>query len=445
MPVQDAFVAAATSSWLLLTLVAASSQLAKGHRRSVLALIPIHFVLCGLPLLADLVFGRPEYSRFPGFSLVSRDSATHTVYCAYVAAVPLLWWRIGRGRFPRDARTQPTTSARTSSLVLLISLTIGLLSPVVAVLLSPRPSHYASYGAVLDEAFRSSEGWDFHHWVTLTSLIASVCFAGILASSRRITLLRVITLTPLQLFAIWANGKRSIVAITLFLVGYVLWERGVLRGYRLVTAALLATATFLCFSVVYQSELRGFGAGSRRTAEVMERVRVDFGRDDVLKLAIFAELNPEQLTILDHRGQSVLFSLGMYVPRSLWSEKPFPYAQYVTSSALLVPPRLHGWGVTTSVLDEAIANFGWFGMLIGPTFLALLCRTGDRSAITFVRVLTPAVATLFLTVQLVAFAPLFLMWCALVLLDRTRRIGRPLPLGLVHADEEAGRRRAADA
>lgn len=444
MPVHDAFVAAATSAWLLLTLVAATSQLARGHRHSVLALIPIHFVLCGLPLLADLAFGRPEYSLFPGFFLASRDSATHAVYCAYVAVIPLLWWRFGRGRSPRAARAQQTTSTRAPSPVLLVALTLGLLPPVVAVLLSPQPWRYASYGAVLDDAFRASEAWDFHHWVTLTSLLASVCFAGILASSRRITLLRVIALTPLQLFAIWANGKRNIVAITLFLVGYVLWERGVLRGLRLVSAALLATGAFLCFSFVYQSELRGLGAESRRSSEVMEFARVDFGRDDVLKLAIFAELNPERVTILDHRGQSVLFCLGMYIPRSWWPDKPLPYEQYVTSAILLVPPRLHGWGVTTSVLEEAIANFGWFGMLIGPTFLALLCLAGDRSELTFVRVLTPAIATLFMTVQLLAFAPLFLMWCGLVLFDRTRRVGRPLPRRLVHADDESGRGRAAE-
>jgi hypothetical protein len=140
-------------------------------------------------------------------------------------------------------------------------------------------------------------------------------------------------------------------------------------------------------------------------------VRVDYGRDNNLKAAIFCELaDAGDVQILDFRGQSMLFYLTMYVPRRLWPEKPWPYAVYMTAYSLHTRPVDLGWGLTTSFLDEAVANFGWAGLVIGPLTFTLLLRICDLSPDPLVKVIGVLVACLLMTVQFVAFAPLAIAW-----------------------------------
>jgi hypothetical protein len=84
----------------------------------------------------------------------------------------------------------------------------------------------------------------------------------------------------------------------------------------------------------------------------------------------------------------------------------------------IVPPRSLGWGMTTSWLDEAIANFGWLGLLVGPLVLSAMCRFGDAFVWPPLNVLTILVVVLMLAVQLSAFLGLFALWALLGVLAR---------------------------
>ena len=149
--------------------------------------------------------------------------------------------------------------------------------------------------------------------------------------------------------------------------------------------------------------------------------RIDLGRDDVIKLAIYAELNPNRVQILDYSGQSLWFNCVCFIPRSLYPDKPWPYAVYVTSAHLMhTRARPLGWTMTTSWLDESIANLSWAGMAIGPALFPIICRLGDRSSSRLTQILTILVGSLFLVVQLIAFLPLFALWIvSLIMANRT--------------------------
>ena len=92
-----------------------------------------------------------------------------------------------------------------------------------------------------------------------------------------------------------------------------------------------------------------------------------------------------------------------------------------------IEPRFIGWGITTSWLDECIANLGWPGVLIGPLVLGLMCRFGHRARDPQSDAATVIVTVLFLTVQAGAFLPVILVW--LVHLVRTRKIAVPQDRG----------------
>jgi hypothetical protein len=185
-----------------------------------------------------------------------------------------------------------------------------------------------------------------------------------------------------------------------------------LKGRRFIVALCVGAVVIAVGSYSYQRVIRQTTA--KEFDAYYSGLRIDFGRDAGIRQVIYAELGGEADKILDYRGQSLLFYTVMYVPRSLWSAKPWPYAVYQTSRALeLRGATPIGWAVTTSWLDEAIANFGWFGLLVGPLCLAFLCRIGDRTEDSFTRYVTVCIGTLLVAVQLAAFVPLVIIWAAL--------------------------------
>ena len=121
------------------------------------------------------------------------------------------------------------------------------------------------------------------------------------------------------------------------------------------------------------------------------------------------------MQILEYPGQSLLFNATMPVPRKLWPDKPLPYAQYVTAAALERKAGIYPGGLTTSWLEEALANFYWLGLLLGPFLFVVVCRFGDSAQNTMVTVMTSLIAVLFLTVQLTAFLSLAVFWVFLTL------------------------------
>ena len=413
----------ATFLWLAFWAFRAFKCLAAGSRYSILFVILIHFVFSGVPLLLDVIFGKPEYSLFPGFYLASRDNTTSIIYCLYVSAVPIIWWLTGRGKRLIDDNSLDNT-INTAAFVqrmkpaIQLILFIFMLSPLFAWMYSPEPEVYFRYGAAVNDLFRFEAATKYHgDFMSLACFLSLLGVTGFLALQERIDILLIAFLLPWIILVFWLNSKRGIVAFAIILIGYVFWQKGYLKGVRFVWAIILAVAIILSFSYFYQLQVRDISAESTDPVEFYDGIRIDYGRDAEIKMAIFAELYPEKMQILEYRGQSIVFNLTMVVPRAIWSEKPMAYAQYVTTTALMLPPtREMDWFVTTSWLEEAIANFSWVGMILGPILLSIICRLGDARKNVIVNSLTVLIGCLFLTVQLSAFWPLFYFWLLGVIL-----------------------------
>jgi oligosaccharide repeat unit polymerase len=415
-----------TFFWLLFWVLLAFKSLAEGKGYSILFVILIHFLFAGIPLILDVLFGKPEYS-FPGFLSAAQDTTTSIIYCFYVSAVPVFWWWTARGKIRLDSDSEISNETRyknvdifdllpPSRLVLYFILLIILISPIFAWLGSPEPEIYSSYGVAGTTSYASDDQSRYHNlFITPTCMISVLGAAGILSIQKRISLPIILFLIPWIGLAFWLNGKRYIVGFAAVIIGYILWQKGYLKGGRFAIASLLTMSAILIFSSIYQAQVRNIDAQFIDPAELYEGYRVDFGRDAEIKMAIFAELYPEQMKILEHRGQSALYYLTIFVPRDSWPQKPIPYAQYVTSAALMRSPKEWGWSVTTSILDEAIANFSWAGMIVGPLLISVVCRLGDSRKNSLVSPMTVLVASLFQAVHLVAFWSLFLFWLILVI------------------------------
>ena len=183
---------------------------------------------------------------------------------------------------------------------------------------------------------------------------------------------------------------------------------------KLLLVAIVCTGMMLIVSFLYQEEFRYDMLQIEDGEQVYHNMRVDYGRDDVTKMAIYAELYPDELEILDYPFQSFLFTSTMYVPRELWSDKPWPYAVYATAALMQIKSQYVGWSMTTGILDESIANVGWLGFLLGPLLITWVVRIGDAHQTTIIQLLTILVGSLMLVLQIAAFAPIFLLWLTLV-------------------------------
>ncbi|MCX7427898.1 MAG: hypothetical protein NTW96_20000 [Planctomycetia bacterium] len=398
-----------TFLWLAAWACYAVRCLARGDRHSILFVIIILFVFCGVPLAADVIVGCPEYAKYPGFYDASRDGPTSIIYCLYVSSCVLIWWFLGIGDPTKVSRDR---SDAFSSPVVQVLCYVLMLLPLVAVFLAPNPSLYAHYGAALDDSVRIDDSVAAGHTrVTLACQAAFVGAACLLLWPKRANL--PLILVGMVMLA-WLHGKRNIVAMELLVLFYAAWRKGHLRGSRLLAVGCSVAIVLGAFSYFYQVNMRFIAGNDTAMSDVYQNVRLDYGRDDVIKLAIYSELYPDQGRILEYRGQSLLFYSAIFIPREVWPEKPWPYAVYVTARMLENPPRSLGWSMTTSVLEEAIANCGWIGMFLGPVLIALICRIGDSCEDRFIQALTVMNACLLLAVHLAAFWTFMLAWVAMV-------------------------------
>jgi hypothetical protein len=371
--------------------------------------------------LLDLIGFSPAYVGWPTFRYTGFDPATRLIYACYVAFCPAFWWYTGR--VVRKRRGGPSTAEAQEKFRRYISRWMPVLwavvfLPVVLLFFAPDPGVYATYAAVIRGRF-SEAATEYHRYIDGATPLALIAAATLAFCSRRIWP-ALAGLSPLMFLTIWLNGKRNSVAIWLLLIIIVLYLRGKLRGWRLVAVSTAAVAIFGFYSYNYQSVYRTTSVLTRE--QFYENVRIDFGRDHGIKMAVYAELHPDQFQILEYRAQSILFYLTFYVPRSRWTDKPWPYAVYSTAAALTMRPSYIGWAITTSWLEEAIANFGWFGLFLGPLLIGLVCRVGDSTGEPVASFLTKLAVALLLTVHMAAWLPVAFVWCAAVL--RARRISK---------------------
>ncbi len=417
-----------TLIWLCAWMVFCIISISRGSVSSVSVLILIHIGMNGVPLLLDSTIGIPEYRSFDGFYYATRDHTTALAYCAYIGFVPIVFWLIGKPKnHPAWAESIRISNPRLKTVAKILF--IPLCAPIFVAAAAPNPSIFFQY-AVSSSLSQNLTEPDISYLsiVSLCTILSVVSAACIVMLAPKVNLTLLVSIFPWCVAAIWINGKRTIVAIFLAMGLAILWQKGVLRGRSLFAAGLLVTILFFAYSTFYQSSLRDFGTDSS-FAEKYENIRVDYGRDSRIKMTIYAELHPDRMSILEYRGQSILFDVGIFIPRSLWPTKPLPYAQYFTSAMFEQPPKIWGWGMTTSWLEESIANFGWFGLLLGPVVPALLCRIGDSFPSLPFRGLSLLIAVLLLAVQFSAFAPLALLWLIMYMSQiRSRRRSSPRTL-----------------
>jgi hypothetical protein len=406
------FVQFGTLVWLTCALIISLRRIIAGDRSTILLVFLVFYAFFALPLLFDLVLGSSSYLAEPGFVYAERDDAVNVIYCLFIALVPLIWSGFLRAHKSRHFRSQ---EALRKLRRLRLPLVLLLFMPIALIWWAPDPAIYLRYAFVVTENLGKTvtDISRFHSYVMASCFIVTIAGAGLVAGAKR-PWRCLMLVTPFLAAAVWLNGKRTVLVMAVIMTMTSLWLSGRLRGRKMLMAAAVSVLLIASFSYWYQLTVRDIGPSVAESSDVYENFRVDYARDSRVKMAIFAELHPSTMSILEFRGQSLIFYATAYIPRAMWPGKPMTYACYFTSAMFGSSPQDWGWGMTTSIFDEAIANGSWFGLLAASLVIGILCRIGDSCSDVLVFLLTAIVASLLLTVELVAFAPLALLWVMMI-------------------------------
>jgi putative Ca2+/H+ antiporter (TMEM165/GDT1 family) len=408
----------ATLVWLTCALIIALRRIIAGDRSTILLVFLVFYAFFALPLLFDLVLGSSSYLGEPGFVYAERDDAVNVIYCLFIALVPLIWSWFLRAHKSRPFRSE---EALRKLRRLRLPLVLLLFMPIALIWWAPDPALYLKYAFAVTENLGKNvtDISQFHSYVMASTVIVTIAAAALVGGDKR-PWRCLMLVAPCVAAAVWLNGKRSVLAVAVIMMMTGLWLSGRLRGRKILIAAAVSVLLIASFSYWYQLTVRGIDPFIAANSDVYENFRIDYARDSRVKMAIFAELHPSTMSILEFRGQSLIFYATAYIPRTMWPGKPLTYACYFTSAMLGSSPQDSGWGMTTSIFDEAIANGSWLGLLAASLVIGILCRIGDSCSDVLVFLLTAIVASLLLTVELVAFAPLVLIWVTMIVRAKVR-------------------------
>ena len=408
-------------TFIMLTIIVLSAilNILKGYSDSIYIVKIVFYIFFVLPLLFDLFIGIPDYKRYPGVREASNDELTNFIYCIYIIFVSVIWYFTGRSKkrdviFNKFSLTRNISSKRRRFLITLLYFCS--IFPLVLLIFSPEPMFYLEYGGIVELEDKAVK--DFHNYIALCTVMSVVSCAGLLMISNKLKPFMILYVFSITFISSWLNGKRAVVSIACILLVYAFWSKGLLKGKRLIVAGLLVILIFSSFTLLYQYNVRDINIAEDY---FYENIRIDYGRDDVTKLTIYSELNPDKSRILEFRGQSILFYLTAFVPRESFPNKPWPYAVYMTSSVLGLTNNTYiGWGMTTSWLEEAIANFSWGGMVLGPLFISLICRIGDSCISPIIPPITMLLGSLMLTVHPIAFWYVWVVWIGFIMYEKIK-------------------------
>ena len=98
-----------------------------------------------------------------------------------------------------------------------------------------------------------------------------------------------------------------------------------------------------------------------------------------VRFSIYAALHPKQIHVLDYPGQSILFSLFFFIPRSLWTSKPWPYIDYYMRAVLNLSSLSYvTYHMLASYYPEFVSNFGLLGLPLSIFFTIWISRYFDK-------------------------------------------------------------------
>lgn len=330
-----------------------------------------------VPVLCDITIGIPDYvywyKVFEASVINENVSLVYNIYVALSMIVLCLYKNRKANEFNHirsiKSETENCRKGRISKLITNILIVFPILYC------------FAKYGIniFLQYTSLSARGIEDSYLINFFISVSSYYAVTRFVKKNKKSFIDYLFFTIYFLLIVVINGKRYIIITLLVMMIFIYeqWSQYRLSSKRLNLKVLytLITVFIISFSFYYFATVRSENAMSEN---MYATIRVDFGRDDVTKFVIDRELFQNK-PILDYAGQTALSTIFIWVPRSLWPNKPYPHYRYLTSAILGVNIDDLPAGTTPSIYEQNIANFGIMGIFVTCIIFVYICKWADNS------------------------------------------------------------------
>lgn len=335
------------------------------------------FIFNCIPVLMDLVLGVPHYvSWYDAFQQAIADETTCLIYNSYVIVVMIALYTYGRNSKINYNTYRQNDTGFSSEFVLSTWRiphidAIVIVIPFIYALVKGGLSSFALYGTLIQRGLNTETVSNINQLI-----IVGLFFCTTRFFVKKRSVFSSIWFILYLLLAIWINGKRYIIVTVLFMVFYLYQMRNIGEKKRINLKVVLPVVIgfIVIFSAYYILNVKV----TSTTDTLYSNLRIDFGRDDVSKFVIKRVLLDNE-KILDYPGQTFISAVFMLVPRAIWPQKPYPHYRYLTAAIFGRTIYTIPSGITPSIFEMSICNFGWLGIIVTCWLLVFLCKCIDRS------------------------------------------------------------------
>lgn len=253
------------------------------------------------------------------------------------------------------------------------------LPPIVAVVFSPSPSIYFEYAYFyrLDKGGLYSIERLYHYGVVIPALFFSFAFVLLRYFFKKHTdFINCIDVYICIFLITWINQKRTILV---FLLLGILAIDFFKRNYGSFSSYLKKCFAFLMIIIgyfVYYANV----AKSLDSNDFFRTYTIYFSRLNVEKVAIFDQLYDNRL--LDYKGQSLIFDLFSWIPRSVWPSKPGMYTKYFTAYVETGYGSQSFWqpyNLQVNIWGDWVSSLGVLGHFAALVFIIWIIRKSELS------------------------------------------------------------------
>ena len=337
-------------------------------------LVIIFFIFQHIPIIVGsfVEIRLSDWFFAPNIGKALLDEKVAFVYDIYITVVIYILYKLSKKeddylKFYIDR----LHTIRFNSLINII-LMLCMFSPIVGVLYAPEPSIYLKWAyfyryspLIIEELYHEEVMKD----LLLLSLGSSLIFYS-QKSNRSIITYIVIALVT------WLSFKRTLLVFGSALVLFfdLIQNRYSNRSRQLLKKTILVLVICVGYFVYYAINSEKVSAAS----SVYVTYTMYFSREYSVKVAILDLLNESKM--LAYSGQSILFDLFFYVPRSFWPEKPIMYTKYLTTYCQgFTLDNISSTNFYGNIWAESLSNFNFFGIFYAFFVLFVIKRISEKS------------------------------------------------------------------
>lgn len=376
----------------------------------------VYYIMNCLPICVDL-FADKENLMMNSTSIVYKAMTDYNVaiiYDVFCISTCYILYKFANKRKEiafQNIYVPRALDSTTMRILLTLLMFVPLLSTVA---LAPNPNIYLTYCYFYTSAYNEIGVEYLYHNEVMHKVLMVTFFVGLLKyyAKKKTTPLNCID-TYLCIFVIaWINQKRT--TLLFFIIGILVIDF-IKQNHSSVKAFMRKTIIYLslyfAYFVYYAIWVKPTGDDDYGT------YRGYFSRLFNEKVAIYDILYDNKM--LEYIGQSVLFDLLWFVPRSFWPDKPAAYCKYFTAYAVTGNGSKDYWvpfNYQVNIWADWVSSFGLIGHYLALIFLVWFVCITQKSKRFYVKLCGLLFAILYLSFGFEGFICVMFLFLVFVLL-----------------------------